>query len=91
MVDHIKRVLDAKSLEDLKNVSERPARQLPKLTKAKVENAIEALKDVESHNGYLSIARQCDLTMSQVKQIHRQMLAKIAELTPVEEEPARSL
>jgi transglutaminase/protease-like cytokinesis protein 3 len=86
MADTIKDTLKDKTLKDLEVV--KPSQEVVevKLTKKKVEEVIELLKDVENNNGHLGIAGKSGLSQSQVKRIHAQMEERIAELKAVEPE-----
>jgi len=77
----IKQALADKKLEDLE-VAKPVGSVTPELTKEKVEEVIPLLKEVEKNNGYLAIAQKKGLLKSQVEEIHRAMLSKIAELRP---------
>lgn len=81
----IKDVLATKTLEDFQKPEPAP-RSEPSVTKAKVEEAVTLLLDVEANNGFVSIAQEVGLTTGQIKEIHEAMRAREAELTPVEEE-----
>jgi len=84
MADVIETTIKAKQLADL--VKEKPAvgHLEPKITKAKVEEVIELLKEVERHNGHFGVAEVAGVTAGQVKEIHAKMEARIAELQTVE-------
>jgi len=78
----IENVLESKTLEDLQ--ASKPVQPSePKLTRVKVEGCVLLLKEIEQNNGYLGIAKKSGLSCSQVKEIHRAVKSKIADLTPV--------
>ena len=78
----IETVIDAKTLEDLVKVEVKEIPKEPKLTADKVNAVVEMLKDIEINNGYVAIADANGVSVERVKEIHKKMLAKIAELTP---------
>jgi hypothetical protein len=75
----IEDVLATKKLEDLKVPEPAPAPS-PRLTKKKVEMAIELLKEVEKNNGHIAIAQKVGLTQAQVRGIHEKMGRRVSEL-----------
>ena len=81
----IKEVLDTKTLEYFQKPSVAP-KKAPSMTKAKVGEVVDLLLDVEANNGYVAIAQEAGLTTAQVKEVHKAMAEKIAELTPATEE-----
>jgi coenzyme F420-reducing hydrogenase delta subunit len=82
MADVIKEVLDSKELADLKYIKVEEAKVVPALKKPKVEEVIALLKEVEKNNGHLNIAKMAGVSVEKVKEIHKKMDARIAELTP---------
>lgn len=79
-------VLKDKKLEDLVKVeAEKPATK-PNFTTVKVEECIGLLKEIEVNNGYMGVSKECGLTVAQVKEVHAEMKAKIADLQPKVEE-----
>jgi len=85
MADVIKEALKGMKLSDLQVVKSKPAKT-KELTKADVEKAIPLLKEVSKNNGHGGIAQKLGLTTQQIAKIHREMNAKIAELTPAPKE-----
>lgn len=81
MSDIIKEVLATKQMDDLK-LPQKVTKPLPELTKENVSEAVELLKDVQNNNGHLSIAAKVGLTQNQIREIHKAMSGRIAELTP---------
>ena len=80
-------VLKDKKLVDLVPVKAAKVTTKPSFTTAKVEDCLTLLLAIEANNGYLGVAERCGLTVSQVKEVHAEMIAKIQELTsPVEKE-----
>lgn len=75
------------SLEDLAgSTSAKPPSTPPTIDAAKVRAVVADLIEPEKWNGTLGIARKHKLSLAQVKEINRARLARIRELTPVEEE-----
>jgi hypothetical protein len=83
MADIIDTVLEGKTAEELATSTTNEAPKLPILTEVVVNQAIELLKEVEKNGGYGDIAKTIGwdkIRKSQVKQIHLDMIKKLAEL-----------
>jgi len=81
----IKEVLGTKTLEYFQKPSV-GTKKAPSITKAKVEEAVNLLLDIEANNGYVAIAQAAGLTTAQIKEVHAAMKERETELTPVEAE-----
>lgn len=73
-----------KTLQDLQSTVVSSQGSEPELTEDLVNQAITLLRDIPSNGGYGGIRFKVGISMSQVKEVHKEMLAKIAELTPEE-------
>lgn len=74
-----------KTLEDL-SLPEPKVKKNPKMTLAKIDQAVVLLRDVTGNGGVVRIAHAAGLSVQQVKRIQRKMNERIAELTAVQGE-----
>ena len=81
--------IDAMALKDLEDVKTTTQNIEPKLTEEKISSAIAKLREIEKNNGYLAIANNIGLSISQIKEIDAKRKSKISELTKPVEEPEK--